>query len=217
MQVANTQSAKSGRAAGRTRQHRIPRPLSDALKYMSVAYSQTAVNDASTAVTTYTSNIPQGTTDTARIGDSLCIRAIEWCWTALPAAVNALTDQSVRFILFKDESGTGISSSAILLNDETYGTMSPTNVDYGQRMEVIEDKLKMCPVAAINATPVTCRNGAIFKGARKCKIQVDYSAASTTCIRNGLSFLWRSNNSVASGFGVTVNGYINIFYTDVDR
>ncbi len=147
------------------------------LKFHDVDLDDAAISVAGT-VTGTINIIPQGVTESDRVGRKCTIRAIGWRWNInYPSqAVMASTSDAVRLIMYLDKQANGGAAVTLdLLETDDYQSFN--NLSNSGRFRVLYDRtVDMYQPTAI-AGPVTGEkevSGTFFK---QCNIPIEFSAA----------------------------------------
>lgn len=177
------------------------------LKFWDLEINQT-VTAAGGAITPSLNLIPQGVTESQRVGRKCTIKAIHWKWQLVLPETDAVTDPAspctVRMIVYQDKQCNGAAAtSANILEDANY--QSFRNLSNTSRFNIFMDKTVqlnyMGGMASDGAGVVsqvrTAKNGTFNK---KCSIPIEFDSttgAITEIRSNNLGVLIVANDAIA--------------------
>ncbi len=166
------------------------------LKFLDTVIDDAVVATGGEVLNTGTVNvIPQGVTESTRVGRKCTIKSVNWRWTVtLPTTTTpGATSDTVRLIMFLDKQCNG-AAAAVAIILETALWNSWRNLENVGRIKVLYDKtISLVSKSGGPASTSTVnygedvRNGAFYK---KCNIPIEFDASAST----GAIGTIRSNN-----------------------
>lgn len=147
--------------------------------------------------------IPQGVTESERIGRKAFIRSIAWRYTLkMPRQTSTPASDIIRFLLVIDKQCNGVVATGAEIFEHPTSLHSFRNLVNVGRFRVLMDRtVSLNPLVSDTATDVNefMRTGSFY---HKCNIPIEYSGALGTTIER------KSNN--ISAFALSQNGVAEI-------
>jgi len=156
------------------------------LKFFSVSQPQTAQSYA--ASLTQLAPVPQGTTDSTRVGDQLVIRHMRLKGSCVLAAAD-VTNLMRILIFYWHPHTTPVASDIMLDNGAATSVFSEYSTDHRKEFTVMYDKLFNLDAAHVQQ---------IWEFNKKLNIKVQFVAASTTTAHNMPYIMCLSDSSAAA-------------------
>lgn len=190
-------------------------PLGTELKFLDTTWNDTTVASAGEVILPSVNLIPQGVTESNRIGRKCVIRsiAVRYVVQIKPTTNTNNTDDGVRFILFQDKQCNGAAATVTdILRSADY--LSFNNLANKERFKVLADKFTDVHAAAGGGSTSSFGELGFTKSVYiKCYIPIEFS--STT----GALTEIRSNNIgvllISDSADTACEGLVRIRYSDM--